>query len=393
MINKKLTQLPQSATIGLADRVRRLMASGKEIINLTTGDPNFPTPKPIVRAAYEAIKAGQTHYADSRGLPELRRALAEKILTRNGAEYSLEDEIFVACGGVHALYCGLQAILNVGDEVLVCDPAWMTYANMINVLRAVPIRVPARPENNFLPTLADWNKSLSARTVALIINSPANPTGAVIQKDYLNKLNRLARENHLWVVSDEVYEDIIYDRREHICFASLQRAKDHTLLINSFSKTYAMTGWRVGYLAAPKQVIDNALKASQNSVTNIPPFIQKAAVVALKDSEVKRSTRQMIQEYAKRRRMVIRLWKRDRETPLRLFEPQGAFYFFIDFRNLGLSSFQIAERLLDEVGVALVPGAAFGKQGEGFLRMTIAAAPQDIERGFKKILGWSKKFL
>lgn len=388
-LNQQLTQVRESATVALADRVRRLRASGRSVIGLQTGDPDFATPQSIIDAAYRAMVEGQTHYADSRGLPELRQAIADKLLRVNRVEYDPASEILVTCGGVHAYYCALQAILNPGDEVLVPDPAWMPHANMVTVLHGCPVRVPALAENNFWPTLADWGKALSPRTVAMVINSPNNPTGSVATAAYLAEINRFAAAHNLYVISDEVYENILFDDRQHTCFAALPEAKPRTLLVNSLSKTYAMTGWRVGYLVAPADVIGESLKASQHSITNLAPFIQKAAAFALSDPEMQRVSRQMTAVYTRRRAMVMQLWQEHQPSRLRVCEPQGAFYFFIDVHDLGLPSVEVAERLLEEAAIALVAGRAFGKHGEGFLRMTIAAADGEIEAGFGRLLDWA----
>ena len=387
-LNSNLLELNEAATVALADRVRSLQASGRKIFALQTGDPDFPTPAPIVEAAHRAMQEGQTHYANSRGLLDLREAVARKLLRTNAAEYDPAKEILITSGGVHAYYCGLLAILNPGDEVLVPDPSWMTHVNLVSLAGGRAVRVPTRPEENFLPTISGWERMLSPRTVALVLNSPSNPTGAVASREYLGELNEFAARRKLYVISDEVYESILYDGREHTCFASLPRAKERCLVINSFSKTYAMTGWRIGYLAAPEQVVSQALKASQHTITNVAPFTQKAAITALSDPAVAAAVKEMTVAYARRKRAVMQMWRESR-GPIKLFEPQGAFYFFIDVRGLNRPSSEIAESLLNETGVALVPGSVYGTNGEGFLRMTIAAADETIAAGFGSFLGWA----
>ena len=389
-LNLKLLELEEAATVALADRVRALQSSGRKIYALQTGDPDFPTPGAIVEAAHEAMRQGQTHYCNSRGLPELREAIARKYLETEGVEYDPASEILITCGGVHAYYCGLMAILNSGDEVLVPDPSWMTHVNLVRLAGGRPVRVPARPENGFLPTMSSWEKMLSARTVALVLNSPSNPTGSVACKEYLGQLCDFAARKDLYIISDEVYESILYNGLRHTCSASLPGAKERCLIVNSFSKTYAMTGWRIGYLAAPQRVINQALKASQHSITNVAPFIQKAAIAALCDSTVAFAVREMTGAYSRRRDKVIRMWH-ESPGPVRLHEPRGAFYFFIDVRELKMPSCAIAESLLSETGVAVVPGSVYGENGEGFLRMTIAAADETIANGFRCLLDWAAK--
>jgi aspartate/methionine/tyrosine aminotransferase len=390
-LNSELTELRESVTVALGDYVRYLRSQGSKVIGLQTGDPDFPTPQPIIDAACRAMNKGETHYSDSRGLLELRRAITDKLLRVNQVEYDPATEVLVTCGGVHAYYCALASILSAGDEVLIPDPSWMTHANVVTLLSGKAVRVPSSLENNFWPTFADWDKTVSSRTVALVVNSPNNPTGAVAERAYLNKLNQFAAAHDLYVISDEVYENIIYDGWSHTCFASLPGARQRTLLVNSLSKTYAMTGWRVGYLAGPNEVIGTALKASQHSITNLAPFIQRAAAFALNDPGMQEVSQQMTATYARRRDMVMRLWRENRPPLIGLNEPQGAFYFFIDVRRLGMKSTELAERLLEEASVALVPGSAFGNSGEGFLRLTTAATDADIEAGFRSLLEWANE--
>lgn len=388
-LNSHVTGITESFTIAFADRVRKLKASGRNIIALQTGDPDFATPKVIVEAAAEAMRSGLTHYGDSRGILALRQAIAQKIETANGAHYDPQREILATHGAIHAYYCALQSILNIGDDVLVPDPTWQTHRNMVGILGGRAVRVPSLPEDGFLPSMAAWQRALSPRTVALVINTPANPTGTVASRDYLLALNAMAEKHGLYVISDEVYENLLYDEHVHTSFASLPGAKERTLLVNSLSKTYAMTGWRVGYLCGPDSVIDQALKVSQHSITNLAPFVQQAAIVALTDSGVAEETRSMVQAYSRRRDMVRQLWREFSSTPIRMQPPQGAFYFFLDIRELKRPSAEVSECLFEEAGVAVVPGSAYGQCGEGFLRMTIAASEEDIKAGFEAILRWA----
>jgi len=389
--NQQLSALQESPTISLADRVRQLQAAGQKVIGLQTGDPDFNTPQPIMDAAQRAMNAGQTHYVNSRGIPSLRRAIAARLKQENGLDYDPETEILVTSGGIHATYCALQAVLNPGDDVLVPDPVWMTHANMPRVVRGQAVRVPSQPENDFWPTLDAWERALTPRTVALVVNSPNNPSGMVATRDYLEQLNQFAAAHHLYVISDEVYEKLLYDGHQHTRFAALPGAKDRTLLVNSFSKTFAMTGWRVGYLAAPADVISQALKASQFSITNLAPFIQEAAAFALTNPDVPPLVDEMVRRYAQRRDCVLQIYREYGPTPVRLIKPQGAFYFFIDVRALNRPTMEIAQQLLDDMNVAIVPGSVYGACGEGFLRMTIAASDTDVEAGFRAILEWADK--
>jgi aspartate/methionine/tyrosine aminotransferase len=389
-LNIQFNSLRQSPTVAMADRILALKASGQKIIGLQVGDPDFATPQPVMDVAFKAMQEGLTHYGPSKGYPELRRAAALKLERDQSLSYDPETELMVTHGGIHAYYLAMQSILNPGDEVLIPDPSWATHANMVTMLRGNVIRIPAPPENEFIPHFEAWEKALTAKTRVIVLNYPSNPTGAYPTREYLERLQNFAAEHKLWIVSDAVYEDLYYGEKPTSAGA-FDGAKGRTLLVNSLSKSYAMTGWRVGYLAAPQAVIENALKAGQNSITCVAPFIQKAAAFALTDPENQKVTRDMRAAYARRRERVLRLAHEMESERVLVTPPQGAFYFFLDFRPLKMTSMEICERLLNEAGVGLVPGSAFGEQGEGFIRMTIAASDQDVEVGFRKIMEWAEK--
>ncbi len=386
--NAALAGISESFTIALADKVRQLKTAGRQVIALQTGDPDFATPTPIVEAAHRALLAGQTHYADSRGSIALRRAIADKIYRHAGSAYDPANNVLVTHGAIHAYYVALQAILSPGDEVLIPDPAWQTHAQLVRVLHGVPVRVPALAEYGFMPTFEAWAAALSHRTIALVINSPNNPTGGVAAAEYLMQIAQFAEAHDLYIISDEVYDHLLYDGRTHASAARYAQAR--TLLVNSFSKTYAMTGWRVGYLAAPPDVIDLALKASQYSITNVAAFVQAGALEALTNPAIDAEVQAMVDAYARRRALVMEILSERPSAPVSASLPAGAFYVFLDARRLGLPTNAIAARLLDEAGVAIVPGAAYGSYGEGFLRMTIAASDAEIAAGLSAILTWAQ---
>jgi aspartate aminotransferase len=388
-LNAQFEKIHQSQTVAMADRISSLKAAGREIIALQTGDPDFATPAAVTNAALEAARDGLTHYAPSRGLRDLRQAASAKIQRDTAASYDPETELMITHGGVHAYYLAIQSILNPGDEVLIPDPSWATHSNMAIMLRGIATRVPAPSDNGFIPLLESWEKALSPKARVIVLNYPANPTGVYPTRGYLQKLHDFAATHKLWIVSDEVYENLYYGERPTSAGA-LDGAKDHTVLIHSLSKTYAMTGWRVGYLAGPAPVIENALKAGQNSITCVAPFVQKAATLALTAPAVRRVADEMRRAYARRRELVLRIARELKSDKVLVTPPMGAFYFFLDLRPLGMPSAKICERLLQEVGVALVPGSAFGAQGEGFVRMTIAASEQEVEEGFRRIVDWAE---
>jgi aspartate/methionine/tyrosine aminotransferase len=387
-LNQQLEQIRQSSTVAMADRVLALRTSGREIIPLQVGDPDIATPPAVLEAAFRAMQAGLTHYAPSRGFPDLRQAIASKLAHDSGCAYDSEAEILVTHGAIHAYYLAMQSILNPDDEVLLPDPTWGTHVNMVRLLRGRAVLVPAPPERGFIPPIEAWKKALTPKTRAIVISYPSNPTGAFPSREYLHQLLDFAGEHDLWVVSDEVYQGLFYDEKPTSA-AAIPSGKDHTILINSLSKTYAMTGWRVGYLAAPSAVIENALKAGQNSITCVAPFVQKAAAFALTDPGVQAAADEMRATYAHRRALVLRIASEYDSKKVRVTPPKGAFYFFLDFRALRMLSLEICERILEEAGVGLVPGSLFGEGGEGFVRMTIAAADTDVEAGFRAILDWA----
>jgi len=391
-LNTQFDLIRQSATVAMADRILALKASGQKVIGLQVGDPDFGTPPAVMDVAMKAMSDGLTHYASSRGSADLLSAVAKKLQRDEGVTYDPASEILVTHGGVHAYYTGLQSILNPGDDVLIPDPTWATHTNMVIMLRGNVIRVPAPAdaERGFIPHFESWEKALTEKTRVIVLNYPSNPTGAYPTREYLQKLQDFAKAHDLWVVSDEVYGSLYYGEKPTSA-AALDGAKERTLLVNSLSKSYAMTGWRVGFLAAPKLVIDNALKAGQNSITCVAPFIQKAAAFALTDPENQEVTANMRAAYARRRELVLRLSHELECEKVLVTPPQGAFYFFLDLRPLKMTSLEICERILNEAGVGLVPGSAFGAQGEGFVRMTIAASDADVEAGFRKIVEWAER--
>lgn len=389
-LNTQFEQFRQSATVAMGDRIQALKASGKKIIGLQQGDPDFATPQAVMDVACKAIQEGMTHYGPSRGFLDLRTAIAKKLIRDEGVSYDPASEILVTHGGIHAYLTGMLSILNPGDDVLIPDPSWATHVNMAMMLRANVIRVPAPAEDGFIPSFEAWEEALTPKTRVIVLNYPSNPTGVYPSRDYLLKLQEFAKAHNLWVVSDEVYGSLYYGEKP-VSAAAVDGAKDRTLIINSLSKTYAMTGWRVGFLAAPASVIENALKAGQNSITCVAPFIQKAAAFALTDAGVQQVTANMRSAYARRRELVMRLSHEVECDKVLVTPPQGAFYYFLDLRSLNRSSVDTCERILEEKGVGLVPGSAFGEQGEGFIRMSIAASDEEVEMGFRKIIEWAEE--
>ena len=305
-LNIQFNKLRQSPTIAMGDRVSALKASGHKIIGLQVGDPDFATPQPILDVAMKAMRDGLTHYGPSRGFLDLRQAAASKLSRDNDISYDPQTEILITHGGIHAYYLAMQSVLNPGDDVLIPDPTWGTHVNMVTMLRGNVIRVPAPADNGFIPYFESWDKALTPNTRVIVLNYPSNPTGAYPTREYLQKLQGFAATNNLWIVSDAVYENLYYGEKPTSA-AVFDGAKERTILVNSLSKTYAMTGWRVGFLAAPERVIENALKAGQKSITCVAPFIQKAAAFALTDPQIQQAVEDMRTAYTRRRETVMQI--------------------------------------------------------------------------------------
>jgi aspartate/methionine/tyrosine aminotransferase len=388
--NQNLANITESFTIKLADRVRRLTAEGVPVVGLQTGDPDFNTPQPIIDAAHQAMLQGKTHYANSRGIPELRGALSDYIAQRTGRRFDPNSEMLITHGGTHAYHCALAAILNPGDEVLVPAASWQTHANMVRVLRGTPVQIEALPENDFFPTLEVWERHITERTAALVLNTPNNPTGAVASREYMQAVLSLAKQHNLYLISDEVYDHLLYDGVAFTSAASLEGGEGHVIVVNSFSKTYAMTGWRMGYLCAPAVIINSALKESQHTITNVAEFIQIGGLTAVTSPEVAASVQAMCAAYGERRAQVMATFAQRQPQRVSYLTPYGAFYFFLDVRALGVPSLDVAERLLNEAHVAVVPGLAYGGSAEGFIRMTIAADLEQVLTGVNRIIDWAE---
>jgi len=388
-LNRKLESLGQSPTLAVADRVRVLEEDGSSVVKLQTGDPDFDTPARIVEAAVDAIRGGDTHYSNTRGLPVLREAIANKMAVENGMQFDPTREVLVTHGAVHAVFSAVSAVVNPGEEVLVPDPCWAPYSAAVCIAGARPVRVPGCAERGFSLTSDAVHRQASPRTRALIVNSPANPSGAVLDRASLAAIGEVARDLDLWVIADEVYERLVYDDHVHVSMGSLPGMAERTVTIGSFSKTYAMAGWRLGYIAAPNRVCDQVLKVSQYTVTNVSPFIQRAGYVALTDRGVASAVSDMVDIYARRRRRVIDAL--GTTSSIGYVVPNGAFYVLLDAMGLGLDGDAFALQLLEEERVALVPGSGFGSAAVPHARMTFAAPDDELDEGLRRIVRFAER--
>jgi len=376
--SKKLDNLPGA-------NIRKLLfeisAKMPDIINLGIGEPDFDTPKNIKEAAKKALDEGFTHYTSNAGILELREAIAEKLKKDNGIEANPETEIIVTLGGMQAIHLALSSILDKGDKVLIPTPAWSAYMPATIIAGATPIEISTDEKNEFKVSIEDLEKSLSKKTKAIIINSPNNPTGSVLTRNELEEIADFAIEHDLIIISDEVYEKLIYEG-EHFSIASLNGLKDRVITINGFSKTYAMTGWRIGYAVAKEEIINEMLKHQMYDVTCPPSFIQKAAIEALKGPQD--FVESMKKEYNRRRELV---YKRLNEIDgISVVKPKGAFYIFPNIKSFKMSSEKVSEYLLKEARVMSLPGNLFGKCGEGYLRLSYAIAYEKLKIALDRIL-------
>lgn len=378
LLPHRICTIAPSPTLAFRELAQSRLEAGNQVFDLTAGEPDFDTPHNIVEAAGEALKAGFTHYVNSRGISELLTAIAEKLETDNGLSYAPNKEILVTVGGKQAIFAVSMATIQEGDEVLILDPAWVSYDPMVRLAGGTPVHIPLNIADNFRVTEAVLAAHLTSRTRMIIVNSPNNPTGRVLAKTELAAIASVAERANLLVISDEIYEKIIYDGREHASIASLPGMRDRTFVVNGFSKSYAMTGWRLGYVAGPEHLMGAVLKVHQHSVTCATAFAQKAAVAALKgpQDELER----MVAEFKARRDLVVQ--GLNAIPGVKCPPVEGAFYAFPDVSAYGPGD-EVGKRLLQEGGVALVPGSAFGASCGNHLRLSFAASRDTLERALE----------
>ena len=372
--SQKIGALKGSSTVAISDRARALQQQGVNVVNLGGGDPDFDTPRHIVDAGVEAIRGGQTHYVASQGIPAFRKAIAEKLSRENGLSYDPDREIVATASGKLALYIALESLLDPRDEVLYLEPAWVSYRPLIELIGGCPVAVSLSPADNFAVRSTLLERKISPRTKAILINSPNNPTGRVLGPEELQVIREVALKHDLWVVSDEIYEHLVYDGHRHVSIATLPEMRDRTVVVNGMSKAYAMTGWRIGYLAAPSVLSEQILKVQQHVVTCAASFGQIAATEALQGPQD--CVKTMRQEYDKRRRRIAEALN---SIPgVRCPLPEGAFYFFPEVDYKDYDSWQIAEYLISEAHVAVTPGQAFGEAARKNIRLTYATSMANL---------------
>ncbi|MBA3960188.1 MAG: aminotransferase class I/II-fold pyridoxal phosphate-dependent enzyme [Chloroflexi bacterium] len=375
----------------LSQRVRTVPPSGirrffdviatmPDVISLGIGEPDFTTPPHIIEEGVRSLRAGRTHYTSNFGTLELRRAIARHLARLYSVEYEPEREICVTVGASEAVAAAMAAIIDPGDEVILHEPSYVAYQPAVVFNGGVPVLVPTRMEDDFALDPAAVEAAITPRTKALFLGYPCNPTGAVLPHATLVALADIAARHDLLVVSDEIYDRLVYGDHRHEAFSAMRGMRERTILLGGFSKTYAMTGWRVGYVCAPHDLLEGIVKVHQYQIMSAPTTAQDAAVVALTGAE--QDVRRMVDEYDRRRRLVVNGLNR---IGLPTFEPRGAFYAFPRISGTGLSSEDFSERLLFEGQVAAIPGSAFGPSGEGHLRASYATSFEGIEEALVRI--------
>ncbi|MEI7987567.1 MAG: aminotransferase class I/II-fold pyridoxal phosphate-dependent enzyme [Chloroflexota bacterium] len=356
-----------------------IIATMKDVISLGIGEPDFVTPTSIMDAGIQSLRAGNTRYTSNSGIIELREAIAEQLFNQYGVQYDPQSEIVITVGVSEALYMSMTALLDPGDEVLIPTPCFVAYQAEVIMAGGTAVEIPSRYEDDFQLRASDLEKAITPKTKVILIGYPNNPTGAVASREALLETARLAEKHDLIVVSDELYDQLVYGV-PHVCFPTLPGMWERTILLGGFSKNYAMTGWRVGFAAAPKEILQYLLRVHQFTIMSAPTPAQYAALEAIKNGQV--HVEEMRKEYDRRRRLIVDGMN---ELGLPTFEPRGAFYAFPKISVSGMDDDTFAMKLLDEERVAVVPGTAFGAGGEGFVRCSYATAYEKIEEALLRV--------
>lgn len=394
MLSRRVRSLSPSTTMAIEAQAKRMRAEGNDIISFGLGEPDFDTPESIKEAAIRALRDGFTKYTQAGGIDELKEAVVAKLKRDNGLEYSRE-EVVISCGSKHSLYNLAMVLFERGDEVIIPSPYWVTYPEQVKLCEATPVILPLQEEEGFKLRREDLERVVTRRTKALILNSPSNPTGVVLERDDLKAIADLVVERGFYVISDEAYEALIYEGKKHVSIASLgETIKRWTILINSLSKAYAMTGWRIGYAVGPREIIKAIVDLQSQTTSNPTSIAQKAAIAALLGSQ--ESIKQMREEFDRRRRFIV---ERLKAIPsIHCVEPLGAFYVFPNisayfgrrFRGWVIhGSTDLAAYLLEEAKVAVVPGLDFGS--DDHVRLSYAVSIEQIAKGLDRMEGALRK--
>jgi len=381
----RLKKINPSSTLAITSKAKKLKQEGRDIVSFAAGEPDFDTPDFIKAAAIKAINSGFTKYTPTTGTPELKEAICEKFRRDNSLEYK-PSQIVVSCGAKHSIFNILFVLLDQADEVLIPLPYWVSYPEMVNLCQGAPRFIKTSENDNFKLTLKELKENTNNKTKVLILNSPSNPVGCVYEKNELQEIAEFCVEKKIFVISDEIYEKLIYDQKQHFSIAAMgKKIHDLTITVNGLSKSYSMTGWRIGYLGARQDIAD-ALGKLQDHTTSCPVSISQAAAQAALGAP-EDFIQGMVAEFQTRRDYAI---KRLSMMPkIKFVKPQGAFYIFCDIAQTKLDSLTFANRLLEEVSVALIPGDAFGR--DDYIRISFATSLKQIEKGLDRIEDWLKR--
>ena len=377
---KRMECLPFSGIRAVMEKATKMQQAGEKVIHMEIGRPDFDTPQKIKDAAYKSLENGNVFYTSNYGTPAIRKAIADWENKRNHVDYDASN-VLVTVGVGEATYAAMAAFLEDGDEVLVPNPVWLNYIHVPNSLGATPITYSLKEENNFQIDFEELESKITERTKMIVIVDPSNPTGGVFSEETLKKLADIAIKNDLLVISDEIYEQLTYDGTKHICIASLPGMKERTIKLGGFSKAYSMTGWRLGYMCAPEEVIKACVRVHQYTITCASSFVQEAAITALNDCDD--DVEAMRKEYQRRKDYVVK--ELNEIDGISCNNPQGAFYIFMNIKELGKSSMEMAEYLLETAKVAMVPGSAFGSEGEGYIRLSYACSYEELVEACARI--------
>jgi len=376
---ERMSRLGTESAFEVLARAKALEAQGKEIVHLEIGEPDFDTPDNIREAAVKAIWDGYTHYGPAHGLPELREAIARVVSKDKGIDVS-PDEVVVTPGAKPIMFFAMLALVNEGDEVIYPNPGFPIYESVIEFLGAKAVPLKLEEQREFCFDAAELAKLVSPRTKMIIINSPQNPTGGVLSKEDLEAIADVARKNNIWVLSDEVYSKILYEG-EHISIAALPGMREHTIILDGYSKTYAMTGWRLGYGIMPKELAAALTQLQINATSCTSSFTQVAGIEGITGDQS--AAIRMVEEFKRRRDVIVD--GLNRIPGIKCLKPKGAFYVFPNIEELGMTSAELSDLLLNEAGVAVLPGTAFGKYGEGYLRLSYANSVENIRKALDRI--------
>lgn len=378
LIAKHIAEISPSLTLSITSQAKALKKQGVDVLNFGAGEPDFNTPQHITEAAIKALQDGQTRYTESAGLLELREAIAAKLQKDNGLQYA-PSQISVNCGAKHSCYNAILATCNPGDEVIIPAPYWTSYPEMVRMVGAVPVIVETKETNGWKMTPEEFEEAMSPMTKMVIINSPGNPTGAVYTREELEKIADIALGEDIIILSDEIYEKLVYGENKHTSIASLSKeVNDLTITINGFSKAYAMTGWRLGYTAAPKAIAEAIDTIQSHMTSNATTFAQYGAIAALTGDQ--QIVADMREEFNVRREFMLDRLKGIKN--IKVVEPMGAFYFLVNIEPIGIKSINFAEKLLSKQKVAVVPGIAFG--AENTIRFSYATSLDIINAGMDR---------